>query len=147
MKASRALIETVASPQFAGDSMIVLEHAPPVAPRAPATPGSVNIAWKDSDTLVVTARTAAPGIILITDAYSRYWRATALPGAAQRSYQVMPADWALMAVPVTAGEHRFLLRYCPTVFPIGAWISVLGLICYLTACWIVLRPGGKPRAA
>jgi len=139
MKASRALIDTVSSPTFPRTSIVVLERAPGIALRTPATPGFVNVAWKDSDTLEVNAQTSTPGIILITDAYSRFWRATALAGSAQRTYRVMPGDWALMAIPVMAGKHRFLIHYCPSAFPVGAWISALGLIGYIAVCAVLQR--------
>jgi hypothetical protein len=145
MKPSRALIDTVTDDNFPRSSVVVLEQAPAIKPSAGSTPGLASAVWKDSDTLEVDAQTATPGIVMITDPYSRYWRASALPNSAQGSYQIMPGDWALMAVPVSAGTHRFLLHYCPTWFPIGAVISIVALIGFLSVCLVVLRPTAARR--
>ena len=64
---------------------------------------------------------------------SRYWRATGLPGSSQRDYQVMPADYTLMAIPLSAGTHLLRLDYAPSGWIIGRWISLAGLLIYLTA--------------
>jgi len=109
-------------------STVILSSRPAIgAVRAHAT-GSVNIIWENSDTMVVDAVSTSPGVLLITDAYSRFWKATPLAGSIQCRYETMPADYALMGIPVCAGHHHFEMEYRPPFFRIGAAISILGLI-------------------
>ena len=68
---------------------------------------------------------------MITDAYSKDWRAHGLPGSDQTTYTVMPANYALRAVPLSKGHHRFRLEYLPRAFTIGKWISIVSLVVYL----------------
>jgi hypothetical protein len=43
----------------------------------------------------------------------------------------MPADYVLLAVPLSAGHHEFRLEYLPREYLIGKWISILSLIACL----------------
>ncbi len=79
-----------------------------------------------------------PTLLLVTDSYSRYWRAVALSGSSQSKYQVMPADYTIIAVPLGAGHHRLRLEYAPSGWIIGRWISLASLLLYLAAI-ITLR--------
>jgi hypothetical protein len=124
-------IYAVVSPDFDCFNSVVLQNKPSYAANPKAAPTPVTAVWKDSDTLEVTADTAIPGTILITDAYSKFWHAKALAGSAQSSYQVEAGDYALIAIPVGAGHHRILLNYCPPIFRTGVVISVFGLFLFL----------------
>ena len=70
-----------------------------------AEPGTVRLLSTTTDSLTITADVARPMLLLVTDSYSRYWRAVALTGSSQSEYQVLPADYALMAVPLGPGHH------------------------------------------
>lgn len=80
--------------------------------------------------MTIVADVEAPSILLVTDGYSRAWRATGLEGGSQNRYAVVPANYALRAVPLGAGHHRLRLEYRPTAFVVGAWISALATIAY-----------------
>jgi len=123
---------------FSGRQDVILEKDPGIVAVQPAAPGSVSAKWVDSDTLQVDAWTPTPGIILITDAYSRFFHATSLSGSAQASYRVMPANYMEIGVAVGPGHHRFQLNYCPPAFAIGKWISILALIGF-GALWRLSR--------
>jgi uncharacterized membrane protein YfhO len=81
--------------------------------------------------MLVTFTSHSPGMLLITDAYSRFWKATPLRGSCQPRYSVVPADYALIGIPVCAGRHRIMLTYCPPWFYLGSAISVVALGAYL----------------
>jgi hypothetical protein len=122
---------------FDGSKTVILEKDPEPAPVTSPTPGSdpgtVRLLNVTTDSLTIEANVKRPMLLLITDSYSRYWRATGLPGSSQRDYQVMPADYTLMAIPLSAGTHRLRLDYAPSGWIIGRWISLAGLLIYLTA--------------
>ena len=79
-------------------------------------------------------------LLLVTDSYSRYWQAVPLPGSSQSHYQVLPADYTLIGVPLDAGHHLIRLEYAPPGWVIGRWISLASLVIYLAA------PGYVPGA-
>lgn len=112
-------------------------------------PGKVRCMEQSTDFSVIEAELSAPAVLLITDAYDRAWRATALPGSAQTSYTLMPGDWAFQAVPLEAGHHRIRVEYRPTAFVVGKWISLAALGAY-AASWLWLlraRKRTRPSAA
>ena len=71
-----------------------------------------------------------PAILLITDAYSNGWRAQPLEGSAQHAYQVLPANYTLQAVPLSAGHHHLQLEYLPAAYQKGKWISLVSLLAF-----------------
>jgi hypothetical protein len=111
---------------------VILESDPGIPQSVGLSTGnsSAQAVWKDSDTLEVTADCSAPSIILITDAYSKFFTPIALPDSTQKTYSIMPTDWAAMGAPVQVGHHHFLLRYIPPMFAIGAKLSIIGWILF-----------------
>jgi hypothetical protein len=118
---------------------VVVEHAPDPRPTKGEPRGTATITDYDSDSLVIAAETDTPTLLLITDCYSRYWRATALPGSHQDRYTVMPADYTLMAIPLSAGKHLLRLDYAPDGYVIGRWISLGAIGAYLACVAILWR--------
>ena len=100
-----------------------------------------------TDSMTISAHLTRPSLLLITDCYSRYWRAVAEPGSVQKSYQVVPADYTLLAVPLSAGEHRMRIEYAPPGYTIGRWISLVGLLLYILAGVFFLRRSKLNAAA
>jgi hypothetical protein len=66
----------------------------------------------------------------------------------QDRYTVMPADYTLMAIPLSAGKHLLRLDYAPDGYVIGRWISLGAIGAYL-ACvamlWRVRRRSAVSR--
>ena len=125
------------------------ETAPEPSPVAgDQSPGTVQLLRSDSNSLTISARLTRPSLLLVTDCYSRFWRAVAQRGSAQNSYKVIPADYTLMAVPLGAGDHLFRLEYAPPGYIIGRCVSLAGLILYIFAVGFFLarRPGRLPLA-
>ncbi|MEI6315531.1 MAG: hypothetical protein WCO89_11725, partial [Syntrophus sp. (in: bacteria)] len=77
------------------------------------------------DHLTIKANLAAPAILLITDNYSRGWQVRSLKPGAQKEYEILPANYTLMAIPLAAGEHLLRVAYRPLPFVIGAWVSAI----------------------
>jgi len=112
------------APGFDPRAKVLLERAPgiePAPPDGPAAPPTVLDQSTDHVDLEVTL--ASPAILLVTDAYSDGWCARALPGSSQTSYELMPANVALRAVPLAAGAHRLRIEYAPPASAVGHWVS------------------------
>ena len=122
-----AIYAAMKAPEVAGGAKVILETAPEPAPIAGTDSGTVRVTAQTTDSLTIEAQTTRPMLLLITDAYSKDWRATALPGSSQTQYKIQPADYALRAIPLGAGTHRLRLDYAPPGYFIGRWISLLSV--------------------
>jgi hypothetical protein len=137
-----AIFQAMAADGFDPHHLVILESEP-TPPPVPGAKGSVKILSETSDDLVIEADLTQPAILLVSDAYSRYWQAVALPGSDQGSYTVQPADYILRAIPLAKGHHRLTLQYRPTAWLPGLWISGLSwLVWALLGLWVLLR---RPR--
>lgn len=145
------------SPHFDARKMVVLESEPnPAPPRHPSldSPGWASVVKSSTDWLEIRAHLTKPAILLVTDAYSTSWRARPLEPGPQASYTVMPANWALRAIPLAPGKHHLLLEYRPIGYTIGKWITILAGLTWLGAIvWLYRRgesipvPAEPPEAA
>jgi uncharacterized membrane protein YfhO len=88
----------------------------------------------------ITAHCPSNALLVITDNYSKGWKAKALPDSDQKSFQVLPANGFQRGIPLQAGSHHFLLQYRPAGFEIGKWISIGALALYLILGGLLL-PG------
>jgi hypothetical protein len=129
-------------PTFDPRQVVVLESKPEPAPSpasAGTSPGSAEVTDRSTDWLEIKAHLTQPAILLVTDAYSSAWRVRPLdPDPPQSAYNVMPANYALRAIPLAAGEHRFVLEYAPAGYRIGKWVSIISLLAWLMLafrCW------------
>ena len=80
-------------------------------------------------------------ILLVTDAYSDGWRAVALPGSSQSSYELLPANAVLRAVPLERGRHRLRIEYAPPASTIGHWVSATTGMVWLGAVGFAIARG------
>jgi hypothetical protein len=133
------LFATMAQPTFDPRRRVLLESRPDPYPVPSADPGSVRILDASSpDALEIEADVRSPTLLLVTDLYSRDWRATALPGSVQASYQLLPANYILRAVPLAAGHHHLRMEYDPPSFRWGLAVSALAGLAWLAGaagCW------------
>jgi len=128
------ILQSLNSSLFDPESTAIVETDPVPSPvQGNDSPGTAQIVRSDTDSMTISAHLSRPGLLLITDCYSRYWRAVSERGSVQQRYTVMPADYTLMAVALAAGEHSFRLEYAPPGYVIGRWISLAGLVLYLAA--------------
>ena len=115
-------------PAFDPRQQVILETTPDPAPVKGKAKGTATVTEAGTDYLIVEANLPAPAILLITDNYSSGWRAVALPGSSQEHYDLLPANYILRAVPLSAGNHRLRIEYEPLGYRIGKWISLVSLI-------------------
>ncbi len=134
------IFEEMENPAFDPRKTVMLETAPDPEPVKSKDKGFVKITNASTDHLIVEAELSSPKILLITDAFSRGWRVRPLTKGAQESYQVMPANYILRAIPLKSGQHRFVLEYSPLAFRVGKWISLCSVGVYMVLiAWYFLR--------
>ena len=123
------IFQELAKPIFDPRRTVILEKKPVPAPMSGLVKSDAKntCAALDSggDHLTIKANLAAPAILLITDNYSRGWRVRSLTPGAQKEYEILPANYTLMAIPLAAGEHLLRVEYRPLAFIIGAWVSAI----------------------
>jgi hypothetical protein len=125
---------------------VILESQPEPAPAASSVEGSARVLSETTDSLTIEANTPQAALLVVTDSYSRFFVAKSLPGSTQRQYDVLPADYTLVGIPLAAGNHRLRLEYAPSGFLIGRWISLAGWVVYLAVLGVVLWPRLRPLA-
>ena len=123
----REVLEALDSPEWDPGKTVILESEPRPAPLPGPEGGTVTLGEYRPDRLTIEADVPSPALLLVTDAYSRGWRARPLPGSEQRSYDVLPANGVLRAIPLAAGRHRLRLEFVPAHFRLGVALSLASL--------------------
>jgi hypothetical protein len=98
-----------------------------------------------TDYLEIEADVAAPSVLLVTDAWTPAWRVRALPGSSASDYDLLPANYALRAVPLGAGKHRLRMEYAPAGFGIGLFVSALAWLAWVSALVLLRRRERPPQ--
>jgi hypothetical protein len=119
------IFDAMRSPDFDPTREVILEREPDPTPIPGENGGTAKILNESTDALTIEADADQPSILLITDVYTPAWRAVSLPGSVQSQYRVLPANYILRAVPLTAGHHRLRVEYTPDGFTVGKWISIV----------------------
>jgi hypothetical protein len=125
------IFAAMAAPSFDPRKEVILETAPNPPPAFAGEKNEVKLLASSTDSLIIEANLPSPAILLITDNYSESWRARPLGETAQASYEVLPANYCLRAIPLAAGHHKIQVEYLPTGFVIGKWISLVTAVIYL----------------
>jgi len=133
-----AIFNALRSATFDPTREVILESEPEPKPFSGENAIAARIVASSTDALTIEADIAQPSILLITDTFTPSWRAIALPGSVQSNYQLLPANYVLRAIPLTAGHHRLRVEYASQAFEVGKWISMFASITLLAAlacCW------------
>jgi hypothetical protein len=133
-----AIFDALRSATFHPTGEVILESEPEPKPSPAESAGTARIVTASTDALEIEADVEHPSILLITDAFTRSWRAVTLAGSAQRNYKLLPANYILRAVPLVAGHHHLRVEYARNALVIGKWISILASVAFLAAlgsCW------------
>ena len=91
----------------------------------------IEILKESTDWQEVEVTLPQPAILLQTDLYTPNWHVYALPGSAQTTYEIIPANYILRAIPLQAGTHRLRIEYRPAKFIIGKWVSLASLALFV----------------
>jgi len=123
-----AILPMLMRPDFDPRQLVYLENEPNPKPQIGATLGTVTAIEDNSDQLTIAADVPVSALLLVTDLYSQDWRARALQDSVQKEYTIMPADYIVRAVPLSAGHHHFIMEYAPPSFRQGLWTSAIAWI-------------------
>jgi hypothetical protein len=134
MKSRDEIFRALANPAFDLKQKVILEQEPNPKPEQQAVEYTVRLlgATTDQWTLDVTCSRAT--MLVMTDPWSRDWKAVTLPGSVQTNYDVLPANYILRAIPLAAGHHVFRIEYVPWGLAAGAKVtfaSIAFAICLL----------------
>jgi hypothetical protein len=136
-----AILARLADPSFDARRLVLLESEPSIKPEPGGERGAVSVTVVSTDELHIDADVPAPTILLVTDNYSRFWRATPRAPGPQASYDVLPANWVLRAIPLQAGRHAIRLRYEPHGVAVGFAVTGATLVVLAAAAvFMLLRP-------
>lgn len=125
---------------------VVLETSPNPSPERGDIPiGSAEVISVTTDDMEIVADISRPAILLVTDGYSSGWKASSQSPGSQQSYDVLPANHGLRAIPLAAGKHHILLEYRPRAIAIGMTTTAIAALLWIVT-WIVLFIPRKSRA-
>ena len=100
--------------------------------------GTATISSYESERVVVSAATARPGMLVLTDTYFAGWKAE-VDGKPAKIHRV---NYLLRGVSLPAGRHRVEFMYRPTSWRAGWVISLVTALLLLarppTACAVIL---------
>lgn len=111
---------------------VILENPPWFPPAGFPAKGSVKVLKHSNNRWVLQVDTDQPAILVNTDAWSRDWQARALQNSVQQKYQVLPANYAIRAIPLSAGRHFLELIYWPRGWGIAIAVSFISLLAVLS---------------
>jgi hypothetical protein len=124
------------SPTFDPGKTTIVEQPVLAIGQAGGT-GTAVIEGNGDDTLAVRARADGPALLTISRTYHRSWQAE-IDGVPA---PVLRANHALMAVPLSRGDHRVVLRYRPKIVYLAAGVTATtwAIVLLITAAAAVLE--------
>jgi hypothetical protein len=133
-------------PSFNPSKTVVLETTPSPLPDPSGAGGVVQLANQTSDSMEIHADLKKPGILLVTDAYARGWRVKEMGTGQQIVPALLPGDWCLRAIPLSAGQHDLKIAYEPSSFYWGRPVTLIFMTAFMVWC-IVPMLRRQERAA
>ena len=113
------ILARLADPSFDARRLVLLESEPAITPEPAGGRGTVSVTTVSTDELHIDVDVPAPTILVVTDNYSRFWRAAPRSPGPQATYDVLPANWILRAIPLQAGKHQIRMHYEPRGVRLG----------------------------
>lgn len=123
----QAIVKRLTAEDFDFRSAVILESEPvpvPGAGGAGAATAGIEVLDESTDHVSLEVTLPEAAILVITDAYSSGWRVVPLDETPLQDYTVMPANLAIRAIPLAAGQHRFRMEYAPAAYRVGKWVSI-----------------------
>ncbi len=134
-----AMLREMEKDSFDPRKTAILETMPAIQPVPAAEPGECRVIASTTDRTEIRVDAPRAALLLITDNYSRGWRARSLPDSSQRRYELLPANYTLMAIPLAAGRHHLVIEYQPLGYRVGKWISLSAWIIFGIALVLAVK--------
>ena len=122
--------EMIRSP-FQAPKEVFLETLPVFGPVHKNSKTSVEFERISVNEIELKVKSKVPGILVISESYSKYWHAISLINPVKHAYSVEPANGAFCSIPLTAGDHHIAMTYLPSGFISGGYISMLAWTLFL----------------
>ena len=108
---------------------VVLENGGYPLPDPPGSvpAGDAVITEYSPSRVEIRTASSSPAVLVLADAYYHGWRATVDGGQTP----VMPANGAVRAVFLPAGDHLVVFTYSPASFRIGAAVSIVAGVVFI----------------
>lgn len=136
------IFQRLGDPSFDFKKQVILEEEPIPRPERGRAEYGVRLLSSSTDHWTIEVQTDKAALLIMTDSYSRDWRANPLPGSVQTSYTLLPANWAIRAIPLAAGHHQLEIQYKPAGFKPGLLISLASLVGLVT---FLVRPAWRRK--
>lgn len=135
--------EFMLGPAYDPARMVVLEEQPdlPAADTSFAPGAAAAITSYSENAIALSVTTPKNGYVVLSEVYYPGWNAY-IDGAPAKLHR---ADWNLRAVAVPAGSHMVDVRFEPSSFSRGAWISGAALACSLVGLVYVRMTDARRR--
>jgi Bacterial membrane protein YfhO len=138
--------DTVTQPGFDGRRVAVTEKAVAGLPQGAAgggtAAGSAAITRYEPERVVIRARSAGQGMLVLGDNYFPGWKAE-VDG---RSADIERVDYLFRGVRIGPGTHTIEFRYQPLSFRLGWIVSLLSLLGLVAVVAVGLRRRSRPAA-
>lgn len=129
-----ALMQALADRAFDPLDWSYAENAPPV--RGPLKRGHPARIVVDEPTRVeIEAELERDGFLVLVDSFYPGWQAS----ASGEPLEILPVNHLFRGVPLPAGRHRVVFAYRPWTVPVGAAVSVAGLLVLGALAWLETR--------
>ncbi len=124
-------LDRLFDPSFDFHQKVLLEKQPQPFPDPGKIKGETRYKDLSTNEMEIWVDIPKAAILLVSDNFSPGWKVLPFPDSSQKNYQVVPGDYFLRAIPLSAGKHHFILTYLPTAFVIGKWVSLLSWGVYI----------------
>ncbi len=135
---SGGVLNALKTPDFDLREVILLEQEPSPKPEKEKARYELQCLDSSTDHATLQITTDRAALLVVTDSYSKDWRAVSLPGSVQITYEILPANHALRAIPLAAGRHLVRMEFVPWGFHAGVGLSLISLL--FMAASLALRP-------
>jgi hypothetical protein len=119
-----SILSRVLQADFEPLKEVLLESNPGIPSLSAKPQGHLSIQDISTDKADVRADLSQPALLVLTDNYSKGWKASPASIGEKQQYAVLPANGFQMAIPLSAGPHHFYLEYRPTAYVAGKWLSI-----------------------
>jgi uncharacterized membrane protein YfhO len=134
-------VEAARQPEWSPTTVAVIEQGRVKANTQKSAVGSVALVSERAGEYRLRTSNSGAGFLFLSEAYYPGWRAQ-IDGRAAR---LVPADIAFQGVWVPSGQHDVVFSYNPTIFAMGAALSIAASAALILALVVSRRFAKSPR--